>query len=730
MRLPQKTQMPARPTGPRSRSRSGAQLGPPVKEGDRGVVPKQQHEEEEMTSRASMLLSKLDTDPTMSPADPAPKSPDDLVDVSGDEDVEDAGNVLAVQAIANPDPGPYVVCSRDPHKDTTVPNILLGEYLPQGEHHGRKIFRKVLNDAAAELTDVQLYYWDGRDCGDFEGWWFGSEPGSIVAWAFCKSSSLLPPKEGWAAPCQGPDLDQLVVMPKDLRAEEELSQLERRVSQVMRTAEKGLEQARSEVSSGSPESLARAEQTLNMHATPLCDLQHWLMEGQNGASERAAAMFEQFALRLQRLRGDMDKQMERVMGERAAVEAAAKVKRLEDEDRKVWTALSKEAQKLARRAEISIEEMQDQFEVVISAGDDDQLESMLGEAQNNIRAAKNAIKTAIQGKVSQLVTLRVREHAFIALNRELEVLQKAQTRLSEFRCVIAERLASPDAVAAPADLSQVGEEPLPGGPASPTIADDLALGSVGQAIAGAAPLDFREFHANCVPDITDPEELLQGGGSSSGSGGAATCKANVLPTPDLSIPTGSLGSLGSVGEVLTVPLRSEPTKAEVPAEDPMPPGELRPAQTKKEPESLPRGEAELLVKLKAQGLLDRAESHNALVERAAAALLAPACMDSEGVSVPSKAKSSVQCLRHKLRCVLRSARGGRLFYCCPLKVVEDGCGFQRWCGRKRAPPDMAARQPTRDRRSASRSVQRSAPRRSMSVPRGHAGVRGEVRARP
>merc|ERR1719162_1021080 len=144
-------------------------------------------------------------------------------------------------------------------------------------------------------------------------------------------------------------------------------------------------------------------------------------------------------------------------------------------------------------SETSIEELEFEFEVVISAGDDDQLESMLGDAQSNIHAACAAMKS-IHGKVMELVTLRVREHACLLLSQKLEGLQRAQAKLTEFRCIIAERLAQTEA------------------------ADDVGPSD---GVAPLSPLDFQ--------DLQDTELMQGGGGGSSSSSGNVVVDVEAAP---------------------------------------------------------------------------------------------------------------------------------------------------------------------------------------------------------
>lgn len=80
--------------------------------------------------------------------------------------------------------------------------VLCGRYTLTGEHHGRPMYRLDIDRGRKCAYDVHLYYWD--EAAPLGGWWFGCKPGYDEVFAWHPSSSIAPPKRGWAC---GSDFD-------------------------------------------------------------------------------------------------------------------------------------------------------------------------------------------------------------------------------------------------------------------------------------------------------------------------------------------------------------------------------------------------------------------------------------------------------------------------------------------------------------------------------------------
>merc|ERR1711957_152287 len=88
----------------------------------------------------------------------------------------------------------------------TISEIIKGNYSLQTTHHGKPVLKKESKEAKAKGLDVLIYYWDGRDGKEQNGWWFGPSVGSNQVWAFHPadpSSKELPPTSKWCIPHDG-----------------------------------------------------------------------------------------------------------------------------------------------------------------------------------------------------------------------------------------------------------------------------------------------------------------------------------------------------------------------------------------------------------------------------------------------------------------------------------------------------------------------------------------------
>eukprot|EP00931_Biecheleriopsis_adriatica_P066618 TRINITY_DN40933_c0_g1_i1.p1 TRINITY_DN40933_c0_g1~~TRINITY_DN40933_c0_g1_i1.p1 ORF type:complete len:1082 (-),score=318.49 TRINITY_DN40933_c0_g1_i1:46-3291(-) len=129
------------------------------------------------------------------------------------------------------DPAPrssFVVYSTAGKYQVLPPSALavLGEYIEEGQNHGKPTYKRQRTTAQRALGDVFIFYWDDRDGKEREGWWFGDKVGAGQVWSRCRSTESLPPQTGWQCPIDGPVLQHLVCVPKvrpkrDLQAHDE-----------------------------------------------------------------------------------------------------------------------------------------------------------------------------------------------------------------------------------------------------------------------------------------------------------------------------------------------------------------------------------------------------------------------------------------------------------------------------------------------------------------------------
>lgn len=83
--------------------------------------------------------------------------------------------------------------------DVPLGQALEGEYYKDGMNHGKFIFKKIGEDPTGSVDAVFLYYWNGEDCREDLGWWFGDKVGGTEA--FMHNPNLgagsQPPFNGW-----------------------------------------------------------------------------------------------------------------------------------------------------------------------------------------------------------------------------------------------------------------------------------------------------------------------------------------------------------------------------------------------------------------------------------------------------------------------------------------------------------------------------------------------------
>mmetsp|Transcript_55024 Transcript_55024/g.170460 ORF Transcript_55024/g.170460 Transcript_55024/m.170460 type:complete len:417 (-) Transcript_55024:164-1414(-) len=80
---------------------------------------------------------------------------------------------------------------------------LLGEYVAQGQNHGRRAFCRRRDPRDPEEQSIWLYYWDLRDGPEATGWWLGRRIGGRERYGRAESHEVQPPSKGWRVPPDG-----------------------------------------------------------------------------------------------------------------------------------------------------------------------------------------------------------------------------------------------------------------------------------------------------------------------------------------------------------------------------------------------------------------------------------------------------------------------------------------------------------------------------------------------
>jgi len=83
--------------------------------------------------------------------------------------------------------------------DATIRDTIQGKYVPHGLNAGKLVYKKVVQ---SQGLGVLIYYWDGADD---RGWWFGTEVGGDMCWAYHPSQAAdSPPAAEWNVPHDAP----------------------------------------------------------------------------------------------------------------------------------------------------------------------------------------------------------------------------------------------------------------------------------------------------------------------------------------------------------------------------------------------------------------------------------------------------------------------------------------------------------------------------------------------
>lgn len=99
--------------------------------------------------------------------------------------------------------GPPDLLTTSGCKNSTVSNIVKGEFTKHSENHGKPVFKKTTQ---VNGLDVMVYFWEDKENANFTGWWFGPKVGGDQVWAYHAEKAMCPPANGWKVPYDG-DVD-------------------------------------------------------------------------------------------------------------------------------------------------------------------------------------------------------------------------------------------------------------------------------------------------------------------------------------------------------------------------------------------------------------------------------------------------------------------------------------------------------------------------------------------
>lgn len=524
-------------------------------------------------------------------------------------------------------------------------------------HHGRRMFAKVQQkrlSAAADM-DVRLYFQDGRSGEAFRGWWFGAGPNSEVTWAHCKSTSYSPPSTGWKTP-RGDAFEHMFVVPQEASATAERREAEEVACDAVRSAERSLEAARKVL----PGFRHPSSEALSKVMRQVQDLQRCLMDGEhpgNGLQpERSTCLQPSAAL------------------------AAQLVARLEH----LRTVAKEELDA------VSAADATDEAEAKVSRlVDDDRVywqQSSL-EARKSLERAKAHVDdvhaefevTVVSGDGDQLESMfsraqkSIREACAVVKRKYSETGNLVTLQVREEVC---------------AELGKQLEELQT---AQENLTDLRCL----------AADRFVSQEAARIAEIQKPP-------SSSNNENTKGCRQQVATLATTWTPLSE--NITLAGAPGSSSVSSTPAAAIVNRDE----GDTRIVDG----EPPPACEEALLKRLASKGLLQRVETPETVLEKAAAQLKATPRPDA-GAAMPELPKKLFLCQKHGLSAVIRFAKGRRRFFCCPLPKEQGSCGFQRWMDRK-APRECL---PQGASTSALVGMPNVDDRLSMSAPRQAASTR-------
>jgi len=352
----------------------------------------------------------------------------------------------------------------------------VGDYVEKGTSHGRKYYERT--QSMSEDLKVVIYYWEDTDSAEFTGWWFGDQLGGSQAWSRNPSKSQRPPKSGWTIPWDGEVRDELCVLNKTERQNEERKQALARMqarrleeddkhhSSVETHWEQRVEQATekcAEVEIDAKQALETAavltEDDVDACREALAELstqQKALTEVQRfvGSEAIAAAKappilkkdLQELGKRLRGLQGELKDALARIKP-LTTVKAEAE-DRPQEPQSELELAQSQQLEEMMPAVLEKVESAEDEVEKVSIAaaplqmeGNDDLRHVMLQaikETEKSVRTAQTAIGEArrfLSGKLSQVgrFTLVVKKQAIEEFSGLQEKLSEAQKRLNPYK---------------------------------------------------------------------------------------------------------------------------------------------------------------------------------------------------------------------------------------------------------------------------------------------------------
>jgi len=379
--------------------------------------------------------------------------------------------------LPRPSAGPEVLSVfATENEDEIGIRTLVGDYVEKGTSHGRKYYERT--QSMSEDLKVVIYYWEDTDSAEFTGWWFGDQLGGSQAWSRNPSKSQRPPKSGWTIPWDGEVRDELCVLNKTERQNEERKQALARMqarrleeddkhhSSVETHWEQRVEQATekcAEVEIDAKQALETAavltEDDVDACREALAELstqQKALTEVQRfvGSEAIAAAKappilkkdLQELGKRLRGLQGELKDALARIKP-LTTVKAEAE-DRPQEPQSELELAQSQQLEEMMPAVLEKVESAEDEVEKVSIAaaplqmeGNDDLRHVMLQaikETEKSVRTAQTAIGEArrfLSGKLSQVgrFTLVVKKQAIEEFSGLQEKLSEAQKRLNPYK---------------------------------------------------------------------------------------------------------------------------------------------------------------------------------------------------------------------------------------------------------------------------------------------------------
>eukprot|EP00931_Biecheleriopsis_adriatica_P064024 TRINITY_DN38888_c0_g1_i1.p1 TRINITY_DN38888_c0_g1~~TRINITY_DN38888_c0_g1_i1.p1 ORF type:complete len:1979 (+),score=598.34 TRINITY_DN38888_c0_g1_i1:91-6027(+) len=358
---------------------------------------------------------------------------------------------------------------------------LTGTYVEQGLNHGKKFYKRSEKLPGVEDMEVFLYFWDGRDGHEFQGWWFGDSVGGTQVWSRNKTLSQAPPKIGWTIPWDGQVKNELCVMNKvDKQADDKLRAVARMEARRKEEDDKQVEvegsqwedrvgkatercaevQVDVEEAIGIAESLKNAgddtskvHEELQTQSKNVTDAQKFIASELVNAGKAPPALkaeLQDLAKRLRGLQADLKKTLGGLKSTMVKAEPTDDPAAEDGPYNELEGAHAQQLEEMMPAAIEKVEGAEDEVEKVciaaaplqIESGDDLRpvMLSAIKETEKGVRAAQAAIGEArrfISGKLSQVGRFapgakKAAVEEFTALQ---DKLNEAQTKLNPFKTV-------------------------------------------------------------------------------------------------------------------------------------------------------------------------------------------------------------------------------------------------------------------------------------------------------